>query len=449
MTTHHRASFVMPLDLMWGHGTDWKALPVDAFWTVSAVCDSLLGDRYLRQRLRHQRYRVAVVDLIYNECSLALTHHLGIPSVGYWAFTFAGGEAQYTTAFSPPSSVPLIMTHYTDVMTFSQRLYNHLHALASHVVMQVQFLVTGYQILRHLPTCPWPNTLLSNLSGLLINSHPAIDYPRLLPPSFVNVGGLQIHTPKPLPKDLEEWLIGSGEAGTIVFSMGFIFQPTVVPKKVIYNLLDAFSRLPQRVLMKYTTSPTDPPPPPNVKMVPWLPQQDILSHPQTKLFFTHFGMHGVLESLYHGVPMVGMPVFADQRDVLVRLEQRGVARGVDKMADGSNIYEAIVDVLNNGSYRDNARRLSTILHHHPQKPLDHALWLIEHVADTQGAPHLKFSARHLNFFQFFGFDVLAFVAVGVFLLPRLLRVVCQLLRRLLQGVGSWVGRVSRPKMKKA
>ncbi len=27
---------------------------------------------------------------------------------------------------------------------------------------------------------------------------------------------------------------------------------------------------------------------------------------------THCGMHGVMEAIYHGVPMVGMPVFIDQ-----------------------------------------------------------------------------------------------------------------------------------------
>lgn len=66
--------------------------------------------------------------------------------------------------------------------------------------------------------------------------------------------------------------------------------------------------------------------------------------------------------------------------------------------------------------------MSKILRHQTQDPMTRALWLVEHVADTQGAPHLKFAARHLNFFQFFGLDVLAFVVVLVFLLRRLLRV---------------------------
>lgn len=65
--------------------------------------------------------------------------------------------------------------------------------------------------------------------------------------------------------------------------------------------------------------------------------------------------------------------------------------------------------------------MSKILRHQTQDPMTRALWLVEHVADTQGAPHLKFAARHLNFFQFFGLDVMAFLVLLVILLRCLLR----------------------------
>ncbi|XP_050724390.1 UDP-glucuronosyltransferase 2A3-like isoform X3 [Eriocheir sinensis] len=430
VTAEERGSFVMPQEVMWSSGTSWSALPVDAFITVSTYCRTLLEDLPLRHHLRQQEFHVAIVDLIYNECSLALAHDLGVPAIGYWAFTFAGGEPQYTTAFSPPSSVPFILSHYQDAMTFKQRAVNHLHALASHLVMQIQFGITGYHISRLLPSCPPPATLLADISGMLINSHPALDYPRLLPPSFINVGGLQIQPPSPLPKELEEWLAGSGEAGTILFSMGFIFNPRTVPLEVIRSLMDAFARLPQRVLMKLEEP--HPAVPPNVKVVNWVPQQDVLGHPKTVLFFTHCGMHGVLEGLHYGVPMVGMPVFADQQDVLVRLEERGVARGVSKQANEDQIYEALKDVLTNTSYRANARRLSRIIKHHPLDPLRHAQWLVEHVAATGGAQHLKFASRHLNFVQFFGLDVAAFavaaaLALWYLLLPVLRHLITTLL----------------------
>lgn len=87
------------------------------------------------------------------------------------------------------------------------------------------------------------------------------------------------------------------EHGVILFTMGFIFSPKVVPKERVDSLLAAFGRLPQRVIVKFDTQVEGCPS--NVLIKPFLPQQDILSHPKTILFVTHCGMHGVMEAIYH------------------------------------------------------------------------------------------------------------------------------------------------------
>ena len=65
------------------------------------------------------------------------------------------------------------------------------------------------------------------------------------------------------------------------------------------------------------------------------------------MFFTHCGLHGVLEAIWHGVPMVGMPIFGDQFDVLARLEDRGLAIGIGTDASSEQIFEALSSILNN------------------------------------------------------------------------------------------------------
>lgn len=80
-------------------------------------------------------------------------------------------------------------------------------------------------------------------------------------------------------------------------------------------------------------------------------------------------------------------------------------------------------------YRQNALRLSRILRDQLHSPQDHALWLVEHVMNTKGADHLKTAARHLNFVQFFGIDILAFIILVHYVFwryvkPLLKRVLC-------------------------
>ena len=67
----------------------------------------------------------------------------------------------------------------------------------------------------------------------------------------------------------------------------------------------------------------------NVKLLPWLPQNDILGHPKTRLFIGHAGLNGILESTYHGVPMICSPFFGDQFDNAHMAKQAGFGEIVD------------------------------------------------------------------------------------------------------------------------
>ena len=56
----------------------------------------------------------------------------------------------------------------------------------------------------------------------------------------------------------------------------------------------------------------------------------MLAHPKTVLFVTHCGMTGILEAVYHSVPMLALPIFGDQPDNAARLVERGLALKVDR-----------------------------------------------------------------------------------------------------------------------
>ncbi len=98
--------------------------------------------------------------------------------------------------------------------------------------------------------------------------------------------------------------------------MGNVFDPAAVPDTQLDAIFAALARLPQRVVLKLDLSSADEEVgeklPPNVLALPFLPQQEILAHNKTLVFFTHCGSHSVMEAIYHAVPMVGMPIFLDQ-----------------------------------------------------------------------------------------------------------------------------------------
>ena len=62
-------------------------------------------------------------------------------------------------------------------------------------------------------------------------------------------------------------------------------------------------------------------------------------------------MTGILEAIYHRVPIVGIANFADQVDNVVRIQDKGLGVAVSKheLSD-DNVYVAIQEVLRNERY---------------------------------------------------------------------------------------------------
>jgi hypothetical protein len=86
-----------------------------------------------------------------------------------------------------------------------------------------------------------------------------------------------------------------------------------------------------------------------VVMRGWAPQVRILAHESTGAFVSHCGWNSVLESLWHGVPVVAWPLIADQMfDSRVLLELGvGVEVASGRMVGGlgSKGWEFVRDVV--------------------------------------------------------------------------------------------------------
>ena len=76
----------------------------------------------------------------------------------------------------------------------------------------------------------------------------------------------------------------------------------------------------------------------------------MLGHPKTKAFVTHGGSNGIYEAIYHGIPMVGLPLFADQPDNIVGVKAKGAAVRVDlETMSSRDLLNALKEVINNPS----------------------------------------------------------------------------------------------------
>jgi glucuronosyltransferase len=63
------------------------------------------------------------------------------------------------------------------------------------------------------------------------------------------------------------------------------------------------------------------------------------------------GLNGVQEAAYHGVPLIGFPLFADQFDNLVRVQERGYGVIMDRDTFSPEVLaESVQHVLTTPSF---------------------------------------------------------------------------------------------------
>lgn len=201
------------------------------------------------------------------------------------------------------------------------------------------------------------------------------------------------------------------EDGVVLFSLGSNAKSSHLSTTKIDILLKVFSKLKQRVIMKWEADDLDGKSN-NVFTAKWLPQDDILAHPKLKLFISHCGLGSVVESKYHGVPIVGMPIFADQMinvDVVVT-EEWGLK--VDFGSFDENILlSAVEEVLTNPKYTAKVKYLSDLYRDRPMSAKETAIYWVEYVIKHKGAPHLRYSGADLNFLQYNSLDVITFITL--------------------------------------
>ncbi|KAM9335497.1 UDP glucuronosyltransferase 5 family, polypeptide G1 [Symphorus nematophorus] len=336
------------------------------------------------------------------------------------------GEGHLTIAPSPVSYVPVSGSELHDQMDLLERTKNMLHYLYS-VYEQHIIINPAYSDLleRHFP----PGTDLLSLQRSadiwMVRTDFVFEFPRPTMPNVVYIGGFQCKKAHPLPAELETFMQSSGEHGVVVMSLGTLVS--ALSRKVTEAIAAAFAQLPQKVVWRFVgekpSSLGN-----NTLLVKWLPQNDLLGHPKTRAFVAHGGTNGMYEAIYHGVPVLGLPLLFDQFDNLLRLKVRGAARVVEaKSLTKENFLEALKDILETPSYRNNIQRLSQLHHDQPMSPMDTAVFWIEYVIRNKGAAHLQSAGFSLPWYSYYCLDVAVFIMalIGAFVWASVL--VCKIL----------------------
>uniref|UniRef100_A0A3P9LW19 UDP-glucuronosyltransferase n=1 Tax=Oryzias latipes TaxID=8090 RepID=A0A3P9LW19_ORYLA len=381
---------------------------------VANLAASIIENKTLVKELNQTKYDVFLTDPVF-PAGVLLAHYLKLPLVLNVRWIL-GGDAHYPIAPSPLSYIPVLFSHNTDKMSFFQRVKN---VFCKGMLVYLYYYISNppYQALcdRYFEHNVNVMSLMQGADLWLMRTDFTFDFPRPTMPNIIYIGGFQCKPANPLPADLEDFMQSSGEHGVILMTLGTLLSD--LGPKVSEIFAAAFANLPQKVLWRHigeipATLGS------NTMLVKWLPQNDILGHPKTRLFVTHGGTNGLYEAIFHGVPILGIPLIFDQHDNLVRMEAHGVAEIIDITAmDVQSLTNSLKNLLDpTEPYKQNMIKLSRIYRDQPIKPMDKAVFWIEFVMRHKGAGHLRTESYQLPWYSYQCLDVMAvFGAVGLFI----------------------------------
>lgn len=341
---------------------------------------------------------------------LVLSHMHKIPTILISSFGSIG--SQYHTMGAPEH--PILYPSNTH-----QKLYN-LTKIDKIKEIYKYLLIKYYEykseektdeaIKKIFGNVPSLKELQNNIDILFFNEHTVWADNRPVPPNVVYLGGLHLTKRQPLSQDLENYL-NTSKNGVIYFSFGTNTLTSLLPKKTVEMFIRVFSQLPYDVLMKWDSDEL-PGKTNNIKIGKWFPQKDLLAHPKIKLFITQGGLQSTDEAISAGVPMIGIPMLADQWYNTEKYVKFGIGIKLDIATLEEDIFRnAIKEVISNESYRKNIVRLRAQMYDQPQTSLERAVWWTEYVLRNGGAKHLRPATANMSWTEYLELELIGFILI--------------------------------------
>ena len=219
--------------------------------------------------------------------------------------------------------------------------------------------------------------------------HLAFEPPRFHDPALPLAPTAHLLRPVPFSRDGDEglptWIAELSTRPTVYATLGTVFNSRT--PGLFQAILDGLSEQPVNLIITVGRD-QDPdqfgPQPDNIHIARYIPQDLLLPH--CDLVITHAGFSTVSEALTHGLPLVAIPIDADQPLNAERCAALGVAEVIEHdRRTPEAIRDAVRTVLGHPSYRENALRIRSEIARLPGP--EHAVALLERLA-TERQPLL-------------------------------------------------------------
>ncbi|GMR46757.1 hypothetical protein PMAYCL1PPCAC_16952, partial [Pristionchus mayeri] len=371
--------------------TVWKA-----FYKLFSIVSkksflATLNHPGLLDSLRAEHFDAAISEPM-DKCGYGIFHYLGIKNVAA-SLSIAAFEGSFEVTGNPsfPSYVPVANTLS---LSFGKLFIPYMSAPIE-------------QLFRDKFGTDFPGIaeLLGQSSLWFLNNEPLIEFPRPITHQIIDIGGISVSTGhSPLNETWSALL--DLRPHSVLLSFGTVAKSSLMPDEYKQSIREV-SFPDVTFIWKYEK--------PEHKIsegienlfeTTWVPQNDLLYDSRLSLFITHCGQGSTTEATTAGVPLIVIPVLADQK----RNAATGIVLEKEALERTKELADAINEVLENPKYRDNARAVGEMIRSRPFSPRETFVRNMEFLARFGPLRQLDHAGKELNFIQYYIIDVLIFLS---------------------------------------
>ena len=387
-----------------GETSEWETLQA-----LHQVCDRYLLDKDLFLKLKSFNASLVIIDANFmSNCLTVFAYKLNIPFIVL-------GIHNHVNIHRTPWALSIfrhMLSSQPKGSPYQQRISNLLANVMDYFRSPIGS--PGRPITEYVPERPFISfeDLFRKAELFIVDSDVFLDPGLPALPNVKYIGGMASQPARPLKGKILEF-VNASKNGVIVVSPGSLISWDIHVTK----MEEVFSKIKYDVVWKHSNSTYSRP---NVLLTKWLPQNDLLGHPKTKLFITHCGNSGQYESLYHAVPMIGFPVFADQPFNGYRMQVKGYGISMD-MYDYSvsELIKNIEEVIENPKYKKSIAKASKMFRSQKERPAERAARHIDEII-KYGGSHLRSACQDIPLYQFLMLDIWAVLLSATFVILYLI-----------------------------
>ncbi|CAL7945096.1 unnamed protein product [Xylocopa violacea] len=413
------------------NGVSWmKFVKNNAFDLISTFTHYTFNNSEVRKLYAPdsaEKFDLIMIEMLIMHCCFALAHRFNAPVIGLNTFGITALDSYVLGDMILPShdSTWELEANTGADLSFWNRLKNFC-SLWHYIYYLYRYLVPLNQKLaeQYFGT-PLPQLvdIVANTSLVFVNLDRVMTYARPELPNVIKFHSMHnVREPEPLSQNLQSF-IDDASNGFIYFCMGTNVRFLDLTDEIQQIFYDVFADLPYKIVWKIDELPSRKLN--NVYASPWLPQQNILAHPNIKLYMYHGGAMSTQEAIHYIVPVLGFPVLSDQEFQLKKLMSFGVGKRLYlETLTREALNSTIRETISNQVYKQNMLKLRTLLQDTSYDSVKNLVWWTEFVIRNKGAPHLRSNIASQSWYKYYDMDIVVFLTATALMIGIIALVVC-------------------------